>query len=70
MAIRCKVVRGLAKEVEEEINKFLSVNPVRVMHIGQSESGNHISVTLLFEDVESVCLPGIDEDELEKGRRP
>jgi hypothetical protein len=43
------VFRGLVKEVEEEINHFLSNHEVRVVHMAQSESGNHISVTLLLE---------------------
>ena len=51
MALRCIVVRGLVKEVEEEINKFLSSHhPVRVLHMTQSETGNHISITLIFEE--------------------
>ncbi len=49
MALRCIVVRGLVKEVEEELNKFLSGNEVRVLHMAQSESGDHISVTIVFE---------------------
>jgi len=45
------VVRGLAKEVEEELNKFLAARPgVVIVHMGQSESGDHITVTLLFEE--------------------
>jgi len=45
----CRVFRGLMKEVEEEINHFLSNHEVRVVHMAQSETGNHISVTLLLE---------------------
>jgi hypothetical protein len=45
----CRVFRGLVKEVEEEINHFLSNHEVRVVHMAQSETGNHISVTLLLE---------------------
>ena len=59
MAMRCMIVRGLVKEVEEEINKFLSTHPVRVLHIAQSETSNHICLTLLFEDADSVCRPRI-----------
>ena len=51
MALCAFVVRGLAKEVEEELNKFLASHPgLRVLQLGQSESGDHISVTLLVED--------------------
>jgi hypothetical protein len=50
MAMRCLVVRGLVKEVEEEINKFLDSREVRVLHMAQSETGDHISITLIFED--------------------
>jgi hypothetical protein len=46
------VVRGIAKELEEEINKFLASGPVRVLHMAQSESSDHMSVTLIFEDLE------------------
>jgi hypothetical protein len=46
------VVRGIAKELEEEINKFLASAPVRVLHMAQSESSDHMSVTLIFEDPE------------------
>jgi len=52
MALRCKVVRGLVMEVEEEINKFLSSHEVRVLHMSQSETGNHISITLIVEEPE------------------
>jgi hypothetical protein len=49
MALRCLVIRGLVKEAEEEINKFLSSHEVRVLHMAQSESGDHISVTLIVD---------------------
>lgn len=62
MPIRCLIVRGLVKEVEEEVNKFLSSHPVRVQHIAQSENSDHICLTLLFEYSESMCCPGIDLD--------
>jgi len=52
MALRCIVVRGLVKEVEEEMNKFLSTHEVRVLHMTQSETGNHISITLIVEEPE------------------
>ncbi len=50
MALRCRVFRGLVKEAEEDINKFLSSREVNVLHMSQSESGDHISVTLIFEE--------------------
>lgn len=52
MRLRCKVVRGLVKEVEEETNKFLCAHPVRILHMAQSETHDHISLTLLFEEPE------------------
>ena len=52
MAVRCLVVRGLVKEVEEELNKFLSTHDVHVLHMAQSESGDHLSVTLLYDEPE------------------
>jgi hypothetical protein len=50
MALRCRMFRGLAKEAEEEIDKFLATHRIRVLHMAQSESGDHISVTLIFEE--------------------
>jgi len=38
--------------VEEEINKFLSTHEVRVLHMAQSETGNHITISLLVEEPE------------------
>jgi len=54
MALRARVFRGLVKEVEEDINKFLASCDVRLLHMAQSESGDHVSVTLLFEDPEAL----------------
>ena len=54
MAIRCRVFRGLVKEAEEEINKFLSSHEVRVLHMAQSETGDHISVTLIVDQPEAL----------------
>ena len=51
MTLRAIVVRGLAKEVEEDLNKFLaSRTAVEIVHMGQSESGDHITVTLIVEE--------------------
>jgi hypothetical protein len=50
MALRCHLFRGLVKEAEEEINKFLSTHEVHVLHMAQSETGDHISVTLIVDE--------------------
>lgn len=58
MALRARVFRGLVKEAEEDINKFLSTHEVRVLHMAQSESGDHVSVTLIFDDPEALPEDG------------
>ena len=58
MASSCRVFRGLVKEVEEEINHFLSTANVHVLQLAQSETGDHISVTLIVDATE-----GSGEDE-------
>ena len=51
--LRTVVVRGLAKEVEEELNKFLAARPeAQLLKLGQSESGDHITVTLVIDEPE------------------
>ncbi len=52
MASNCRVFRGLVKEVEEEINHFLSAAPVRVLQMAQSETGDPITVTLIVDPAE------------------
>jgi hypothetical protein len=59
MALRCRVFRGLVKEAEEDINKFLSTHVVQILHMAQSESGDHISVTLIFEELEPLQGRGL-----------
>jgi hypothetical protein len=59
MALRCCVFRGLVKEAEEEINKFLLSHEVRVLHMAQSETGDHISVTLIVEEPEPLAGEGL-----------
>ncbi len=59
MALRCVVVRGLVKEVEEELNKYLSTHEVRVLHMAQSETGNHISITLIVDDPDALPEDGL-----------
>ena len=49
MASSCRVFRGLVKEVEEEINRFFSTENVRVLQMAQSETGDHITVTLIVD---------------------
>jgi hypothetical protein len=59
MALRVKIFRGLVMEAEEDINKYLTANEVRVLHLAQSESGNHISVTMLVEEPEPLPEDGL-----------
>ncbi len=49
--LRAVVFRGLPKEVEEDINKFLESTPCEIRSVTQSESGDHISVVILYEPV-------------------
>ena len=46
--LRCVVLRGLPKELEEELNKFLESTPCEIQHILQSESGDHVTVTVVY----------------------
>jgi hypothetical protein len=48
-SLRCHVFRGLPKELEEELNKFLEVTPCVVHHVVQSESANHVTLTVFYE---------------------
>jgi hypothetical protein len=51
MTLKSVVVRGLATELEEDLNKFLAARPgIEIVHMGQSESGDHISVVLIFDE--------------------
>jgi hypothetical protein len=59
MALQCRVFRGLVKEAEEDINKFLASHEVRVLHMAQSESGDHISVTLIIDEPEPLPEIGL-----------
>jgi len=54
MALRCLVVRGLVKEVEEDVNKFLANHEVNVLHMAQSEHGEYISITLIYEELSAI----------------
>lgn len=44
----CKVFRGLPKEVEEELQKFLDSMPCNIEHVLQSESNDHITITIFY----------------------
>ena len=46
--LRCKVFRGLPKEVEEEVGKFLEATPCEVQRVLQSESNDHVTITLFY----------------------
>jgi hypothetical protein len=59
MSLHCRMFRGLVKEAEEEINKFLSTHEVRVLHMAQSESGDMISVTLVFDEADFLREEGV-----------
>ncbi len=47
--IRCVVFRGLPKEVEEDLGKFLEATPCHLHHVVQSESSDHVTITVLYE---------------------
>jgi hypothetical protein len=50
MATKCLVLRGLAKEVEEDLNKFLAQHDVQILHATQSSTGEYISLTVIYEE--------------------
>ena len=50
-SLRCVVFRGLSKELEEEVNKFLEMTPCHVHFIAQSESGDHVSISIFYEPI-------------------
>lgn len=50
MRARCRIVRGLPKEVEREVNDLLARHPGRVLHVAQSEAHDQLGVTLLLVD--------------------
>lgn len=47
--LRCVVFRGLPKELEEEVNKFLEATLCQVHHLVQSESGDHVTISIFYE---------------------
>ena len=46
--LRCMVLRGLPKELEEEVNKFLTTTPCHIEHVLQSEESGMVSLTLFY----------------------
>jgi hypothetical protein len=50
--LRCVVFRGLPLELQEQINKFLEAAAVEIHFVTQSESGDHVSVTIFYEPVD------------------
>jgi len=46
--LRCHVFRGLPKEIEEEVNKFLESTSCEIHHVVQSESTNHVTITIFY----------------------
>ena len=46
--LRCHVFRGLPKEIEEELNKFLESTPCEIHHVLQSESTSHVTITIFY----------------------
>jgi hypothetical protein len=54
MGLQCLVVRGLVKEVEEDVNKFLSSHDVNVVHMTQSEHGEYVTITLLYSELSPI----------------
>lgn len=53
MGLRSCVIRGLAKEVEEQLDKFLASHPgIEILYMGQSESADCISVVLIVDEPE------------------
>jgi hypothetical protein len=47
-ALQCVVLRGLPKELEEQVNKFLATTPCAIEHVLQSESGDHVTLTIFY----------------------
>ena len=57
--LQCVVMRGLSKELEEQVNKFLATTPCTIEHVLQSESGDHISVTLIVDEPQPLPEGGL-----------
>jgi len=59
MALHCHIFRGLVKEAEEDVNKYLSTHHVRVIHMAQSETGDHITLSLIVEEPDALPEEGL-----------
>lgn len=46
--LRCVVFRGLPKELEEQVNKFLESTSCEIQQMLQSESADHVSLTIFY----------------------
>ncbi len=55
--LRCRVFRGLPKELEEDISKFLEATSCQIHHVVQSESGDHVTLTIFYD----LDLPSSDD---------
>jgi len=51
--MKCFIASGLPKEVEEQINAFLTQEQVRVAHVTQSESHDNMKVTILYTPLDA-----------------
>jgi len=52
MPLQCFILRGLVKEVEEDLNKFLDSHDANILHMAQSAHGEYITVTLIYQELE------------------
>jgi len=46
--LRCLVLRGLPKEIEEEMNKFLEQTAGKLHGVTQSEDNGMVTLTILY----------------------
>lgn len=62
--LQCVVMRGLPKELEEQVNKFLASTPCTIEHVLQSESGDLVSLTMFYtlDPQLDVQLDGQEDD--------
>ncbi len=47
--LRCRVFRGLPKELEEDVSKFLEATPCQIHYVVQSESVDHVTLTIFYD---------------------
>ena len=55
--LRCRVFRGLPKELEEDVSKFLEATPCQIHYVVQSESVDHVTLTIFYD----LDLPSDDD---------